>query len=102
MRDQAPTTNAPARPGSSLPLSARFGAVLWPSFFSAGVATTVFFAIVDPVELNEITWSGFQVSREVGYTIGFFMFWACTVSSSLFTTLLLSSDEVRVNAGDAS
>ena len=102
MRDKAPTTNAPARPSSALPISARIGAVLWPSFFSAGVATTVFFAIVDPVELNEITWSGFQVSREVGYTIGFFMFWVCTVSSSLFTTLLLSPDEERVNAGDAS
>jgi hypothetical protein len=70
------------------PLVARFGAVLWPSFFAAGVATMVFFAIVDPVELAQMTWPHASISREAGYTIGFFMFWACTFSSSLFTALL--------------
>jgi len=68
----------------------RWGAVLWPSFFAAGVATTVFFAIVDPEDLNEITWTKLTLSREAGYTVGFFMFWACTLSSSAFTALLLA------------
>lgn len=68
----------------------RLGAILWPSFFSAGVCTMVFFALVDPIELRELTfpqWSG--IGRELGYTIGFFMFWLANASSSLFTWLLL-------------
>ena len=69
----------------------RFGAVAWPSFFAAGVASVVFFAIVDPSELADITWPHLPISREFGYSIGFFMFWACTLGSSAFTALLLSS-----------
>jgi hypothetical protein len=69
----------------------RLGAVAWPSFFAAAVATVVFFAIVDPSELAEITWPHLTISREFGYSIGFFMFWACTLGSSAFTALLLSS-----------
>ena len=68
---------------------ARWGAVVWPSFFAAGVAAMVFFAIVDPAELADITWPHLQISRELGYTLGFFGFWACTFSSSLFSALLL-------------
>ncbi len=71
-----------------LPRSARIGAIVWPSFFAAGIATMVFFAIVDPIELAEMTWPHASVSREAGYTICFFMFWACTFSSSWFTALL--------------
>jgi hypothetical protein len=69
----------------------RLGAVAWPSFFAASVATMVFFAIVDPAELAEITWPHVDISRQLGYTIGFFMFWACTLASSAFTALLLSA-----------
>jgi hypothetical protein len=69
----------------------RIGAVAWPSFFAAGVASVVFFAIVDPSELADITWPHLAISREFGYSIGFFMFWACTFSSSAFTALLLSA-----------
>jgi hypothetical protein len=76
--------------GSELPHAAHYGAVLWPSFFAAGVACVVFFAIVDPVELATITWPHLAISREAGYTIGFFMFWACTFASSWFTALLAS------------
>lgn len=71
------------------PLAQRWGAILWPSFFAAGVATMVFFAAVDPEQLREITWTELPLSRQAGYTIGFFMFWACTFGSSLFTWILL-------------
>ena len=71
------------------PTLQRWGAILWPSFFAAGVATMVFFALVDPDELREITWADLELSRMGGYTIGFFMFWACTFSASLFTSMLL-------------
>jgi hypothetical protein len=67
----------------------RVGAILWPSFFAAGVATMVFFAFVDPLQLREITFGRIHINREAGYTIGFFMFWLATASSSLFTWLLL-------------
>jgi len=73
----------------------RIGSIAWPSFFSAAVTTFVFFAIVDPNDLAEITWPHVDVSRKLGYSIGFFMFWACTSASSAFTTLLLSSQARR-------
>ena len=73
----------------------RIGAVVWPSFFAAAVATVVFFAIVDPAELADITWPHWAISRELGYSIGFFMFWACTLGSCAFTALLLSEQATR-------
>jgi hypothetical protein len=68
----------------------RIGAVAWPSFFAAAVATFVFFAIVDPTELADITWPHLAISRIAGYSLGFLMFWACTLASSAFTAMLLS------------
>lgn len=79
----------PALCDEGTPLVARLGAIGWPSFFAAGFASMVFFAIVDPAELAAITWPHVAITREAGYTIGFFMFWACTIASSLFTSLLL-------------
>ncbi len=70
---------------------ARIGAIAWPSFFAAGVATIVFFAIVDPMELADDHLAARWRSRASSATrIGFFMFWACTFGSSAFTALLLS------------
>ena len=74
------------------------GAVAWPSFFAAAVASMVFFAIVDPGELAELTWPHLTISRKLGYSIGFFMFWACTFSSSAFSVLLLSTWRKRPGA----
>ncbi len=71
------------------PLAQRIGAIAWPSFFAAGVATMVFFAFVDPLALRDITLPSLQITRELGYTVGFFMFWLATASSSLFTWWLL-------------
>jgi len=71
------------------PMAQRIGAIVWPSFFAAGVVTMVFFSIVDPVALREITFPALIISRELGYTLGFFMFWLATGASSLFTWILL-------------
>ncbi|TDR39971.1 hypothetical protein DFR29_11422 [Tahibacter aquaticus] len=71
------------------PALQRWGAILWPSFFAAGVCTVVFFALVDPLEWRELTFPGADIGREWGYTLGFFAFWTATASSSLFTWLLL-------------
>ena len=67
----------------------RLGAIAWPSFFAAGVSTMAFFAFVDPLALRDITRPGLELSRELGYTIGFFMFWLATAGSSVFTWILL-------------
>ncbi len=71
------------------PMAQRIGAIAWPSFFAAGVATMVFFACVDPLSLRDMTFPSLQITREMGYTVGFFMFWLATASSSLFTWWLL-------------
>jgi len=87
----------PSRPKSSPQrLVQRIGAIAWPSFFSAGVMTMVFFSIVDPMLLREITFPALVLSRELGYTLGFFMFWLATASSSLFTWILLRRPSSRL------
>lgn len=72
-----------------MPASQRVGAILWPSFFVAAVVTAVFFTIVDPERLRDITFPSLQLSREMGYSLGFFLFWLATASASLFTWILL-------------
>jgi hypothetical protein len=71
------------------PLPQRLGAILWPSFFAAGIATMVCFAFVDPLTLRDLTFPDLPLSRELGYTLGFFLFWIATAASSLFTWILL-------------
>jgi hypothetical protein len=70
-------------------MAQRLGAIIWPSFFAAGVATMVFFAFVDPLQLRDMTFPNVELSRGLGYSIGFFMFWVATSASSLFTWILL-------------
>ena len=71
------------------PLAQRIGAIAWPSFFAACVATMVFFAFVDPITLRDQTFPDLRMSRAMGYSLGFFMFWLATASSSYFTWILL-------------
>jgi hypothetical protein len=84
MTDPADRTDPPQQP-----LVQRVGAILWPSFFAACIATMMFFAFVDPLELRDITFPQMAISRELGYTVAFFLFWAATAASSLFTWILL-------------
>ena len=79
----APEFDHPPRP-----MVQRVGAILWPSFFAAGVATMVFFAFVDPHELRDMTFPHLQVSRGLGYTIGFFMFWLAAASRHCQVTFI--------------
>jgi hypothetical protein len=80
----APTFDHPPRP-----MAQRIGAIAWPSFFAAGVATMIFFAFVDPLSLRDISLPHWDITREAGYTIAFFLFWSATAASSLFTWILL-------------
>lgn len=74
------------------------GAVIWPSFFAACVMTVVFFAMVDPLELDEISALHLGLGRMAGYSLGFVMFWVATLSSSAFT-LLLHGATARLGTG---
>jgi len=90
--DPSQVPHAEAAPGFDhppRPMAQRVGAILWPSFFAAGVATMVFFAFVDPLALRDISLPALALTREAGYTIAFFLFWAATAGSSLFTWILL-------------
>ena len=49
----------------------------------------VFFALFDPVELQTQLLPDWHVSRELAYTLGFFLFWSACASASLFTWILL-------------
>lgn len=66
----------------------QWGSILWPSFIAAGSASVVFFAFVDPLRLQAISFPGTTISRELGYSAGFFMFWAVTALSSAVTWYL--------------
>ncbi len=70
-------------------IATRVVMIMWPAFFSAGVATMLFFAFVDPLALRDITFPDLQISREFGYTLAFLMFWLATSASSLFTWILM-------------
>lgn len=80
----------PSSPGNRDSMIRHIGAVIWPSFFAAGVATIIFFAVVDPIALATITWPDIEITRLAGYSIGFFMFWLCTLSACLFTAMLIA------------
>ncbi len=79
----------PPAPSRRRQLIQQWGAILWPSFVAAGLACMVFFAFVDPLMLRDISFPQHALSRELGYTLGFFMFWAVTSAASSVTWYLL-------------
>ncbi len=72
-----------------LPMIQLLGAVAWPSFFTAAMMSAVFFAFIDPLQLQQISFPAHAISRELGYSLGFFMFWAGTLCACGVTALLL-------------
>lgn len=75
------------------------GATLWPSFLVAGIATMVFFANVDPETLRYETLPNWEIGRKLGYTLGFFMFWAVCAASSALSVWLFSPARKAGKAG---
>ncbi len=66
----------------------RYGTTLWPSFLIAGIASIAFFGNIDPETLQVQTLPDWNISRLGGYTIGFFMFWAVGLTSSVLSLAL--------------
>lgn len=61
--------------------------VVWISFLSAAIATMLFFALFDPVDLMDNF--DIDVGRQGGYAIGFFFFWILSALSSGVTAWLV-------------
>lgn len=69
--------------------------VVWISFLSAAIATMVFFALFDPVELSGIFDADIDISRDAGYAAGFFFFWVLTAICSAVTAWLVRTAPKR-------
>jgi hypothetical protein len=68
------------------------GLVSWSSFLAAGVASMLFFAAVDPQLLRDAGPRIFDnLSRETGYTLGFFFFWALAASAAALSVYMVRS-----------
>ena len=72
------------------------GVVLWVSFVTAGVATMLFFATFDPLQIIEAATYPLMLSRMSSYSIGFFLFWLLTSSTgAVIAWLLVLPDELN-------
>jgi hypothetical protein len=65
------------------------GAVIWPSFLSAGFATMLFFAAVDPDDIVLVLNLPEGISPMTGYGLGFFFFWLITGLSSTISIFMI-------------
>ena len=74
--------SAPLQP--TMPVSQQAIALLWPSFVTAIVASGVFFSAFDPRDLVPFDFD-VEPGPLAAYTIGFFLFWATALLSSLGT-----------------
>jgi hypothetical protein len=67
--------------------------ILWPSFLVGAATSATVFALIDPLD---IAFFGYlQVSRQVAYAGGFFLFWLMAALSSALSLYL--APEGRVN-----
>ena len=71
------------------------GTVVWISFLTAAIATMVFFAMFDPLELANAIGGDLDISREAGYALGFFFFWLLTLCASAVTAWLIHTAPER-------
>lgn len=67
-----------------IPKTQRIISILWPSFLTAGAATVIFFTALDPAEFLANRGLA-EMDRMSVYTIGFFLFWLLTATSSALT-----------------
>ena len=67
--------------------------VIWISFLAASVATMLFFAVFDPVEMFASI--GLEPGVQSGYAIGFFFFWLISGGCSAVTAWLVRTAPKR-------
>jgi len=95
----------PGRPEPELPeqrpwsrKAQAIAAVLWTSFLAAALATMLFFAFVDPGDMEHAMRLPMEHTRMTGYGLGFFFFWLITGLSSALSVFLLTT--ARRNSRD--
>ncbi len=69
--------------------------VVWISFLAAAVATMLFFAVFDPVELAASLDEELEIGRQAGYAVGFFFFWVLFAFCSGVTAWLVRTAPKR-------
>jgi len=69
--------------------------VVWISFLTAAVATMLFFALLDPLELLAAFDPDLDIGRQAGYAAGFFFFWVITAGCSAVTAWLVRTAPKR-------
>ena len=69
--------------------------VVWISFLCAAVATMLFFALFDPVDLAALYDDDLALSRDAGYAAGFFFFWLLSASCAALTAWLVRTAPKR-------
>jgi SNF family Na+-dependent transporter len=75
---------------NSRPVYVDIALTLWPSFLAAGVASVLFFSVVDPQLLRDAGPQIFDnLNREAGYALGFFFFWAVAALSSAVSIYMI-------------
>lgn len=79
-----------ARPHADAPRRRVLMVSLWASFLAACGASLVFFALFDPVLLNDASDHRLELTRPAGYALGFFFFWAIGAVACAIANLLTS------------
>jgi Na+-driven multidrug efflux pump len=69
--------------------------VIWISFLTAAVATMLFFALFDPVELLAALDPELEIGSQAGYAAGFFFFWIISAGCSAVTAWLVRTAPKR-------
>ncbi len=82
------------------PWLVEFGVVIWVSFLAAAVATMLFFATFDPLDLAEIATFPLQLSRMAIYSIGFILFWLLLAGNGAIIVWLLDHRPVSEKEGE--
>lgn len=69
--------------------------VIWISFLAAAIATMLFFAVFDPVELAASLDAELEIGHQAGYAVGFFFFWILFALCSGVTAWLVRTAPKR-------
>ena len=73
-----------------------FGIVLWVSFVTACVATALFFATFDPLDIIAQTTFPLDWNRTECYSAGFFLFWTLTASTGAMVAWLVNTPDASI------
>ena len=83
------------------PLHERYrliGIVVWVSFAAACVATALFFAAFDPLDIIDKSTFPLDWGRTECYSVGFFLFWTLTASTGSMVAWLVVTPVASVEA----